>query len=83
MNGEILSELGKRIDAVLKRKNLSEVDKTMLEVQQLILVYLKEDHPKVTTMWAWFKPMTFVLIAFTTAFVGALVTGKVSIVFGG
>jgi len=75
-NGEIIETLQNRIRVELAKKRLSMRDRLILEVMELQLVYLHEDHVKVTSMWETYRPLqrwsTVVFTAILTAIIGFL-----------
>lgn len=50
-NGDILDILENKIEAVLKDQNLRKTDRTLLEIQQLFVTYLKSDHKKIEEIY--------------------------------
>ena len=79
-NGEILDELKRRIDEALENKRLKKNDRMMLEIQQLFVIYIMNDHPKVIRMWNTYIPMVWVFSIAAATFIGLMVSGRVSIV---
>lgn len=79
-NGEILDILKSRIESELGRKRLSATNKTQLEILQLFVTYLEEDHARVATMWATFKPMAWAMSIAAVTFIGMLVSGRVEFI---
>ena len=78
-NGDILDQLGEKIETLLANKKIKGTDRTHLEIQQLFLVYLKDDHKKVTTMWAVYKPMAWGISIAAATFIGLLASGRITI----
>lgn len=79
-NGEILDLLEKKIEDGLKAKRLSKSERLSLEVQQLFVLYMKDDHPKTQTMWQVFKPAMWTALVFVTSFIGLIASGRVEII---
>lgn len=79
-NGEVLTLLEKKIEEGLKAKRLSKSERLSLEVQQLFVLYMKDDHPKTQTMWQVFKPAMWAGVVFFTSFIGLIATGRVEII---
>lgn len=79
-NGEILEILQSRIEGELKKKRISATNKAQLEILQLFVTYLEEDHRKVATMWATFKPMAWGVSVAMVTFIGMLVSGRVQFI---
>ena len=78
-NSEVLDLLEQKVKNMLEVKRLKASDRMLLEIQQLFVLYLREDHRKVATMWATFQPMAWVMgIAFATL-IGLFVSGKFQI----
>lgn len=46
-NGEVLDTLEEKITLALQSSQLRKADRTMLEIQQLFVIYLKSDHKKI------------------------------------
>jgi hypothetical protein len=78
-NGEVLDLLEEKIAAALKVRRIKASDKTMLEVMQLFVIYMKDDHPKTQTMWIVFRPAVWIGTAFILSFIGAIASGNVTI----
>ena len=78
--GDVLTLLEKKIEDGLKAKRLSKSERLSLEVQQLFVLYMKDDHPKTQTMWQVFKPAIWLAIVFLTSFVGLIASGRVEII---
>ena len=78
-NGEILETLGEKIEGLLRAKRLSQTSRAQLEIQQLFLIYLRQDHSKVATMWSVFRPMAWAMSIAAAAIIGLLVSGRVQI----
>lgn len=79
MNGDVLSLLEKKIEEGLKQKRLSKSERLSLEVQQLFVLYMKDDHPKTQTMWQVFRPAVWVGSAFILSIIGLVAAGRVEI----
>lgn len=80
VNGEVLDLLRKKIDAALQNNSLSKTDRTLLEIQQLFVVYLSFDHAKVMTMWAVFRPFAWGAGIFAAALITMAASGRISII---
>lgn len=78
-NSDVLDLLEKKIEEGLKAKRLSKSERLSLEVQQLFVLYMKDDHPKTQTMWQVFKPAAWLLLVFLTSFIGLIAMGKVEV----
>lgn len=79
-NGEVLDLLKEKIGAALKVKRISRSDKAMLEIMQLFVIYMVDDHPKTQAMWQVFRPAMWVGSAAIISLIGVVVSGRVSIV---
>lgn len=79
-NGEILTLLEKKIEDGLKTKRLSKSERLSLEVQQLFVLYMKDDHPKTQTMWQVFRPAAWIGSAALLSLIGLIVSGRVEII---
>ena len=77
---EVLEVLSDRIEARLK-KRLSPSAKEQTEILQLFLIYLSQDHKKVETMWAVFRPMAWVMGIAAATVVTLLFSGRVQLTF--
>lgn len=77
---EILNQLKERIDTDLNKKRLSQSNRAQLEMMQLFVIYLQNDHPKVMTMWGVFRPMAWITLTFLTAIIGLIVAGRLEII---
>lgn len=78
-NGEVLDLLQEKINMALKAKRLRQTDRTMLEIMQLFVIYMADDHPKTQTMWQVFRPAIWIGSAAILSFIGLVVSGRVSI----
>jgi hypothetical protein len=54
ISDNVLRQLQESIDEELRNENLSKRDRVMLEVQNYFLMFLKNDHRKVTEMYDQF-----------------------------
>lgn len=79
-NGEVLNLLQKKIEDGLRVKRLSKSERLSLEVQQLFVLYMLDDHPKTQTMWQVFKPAMWTASIFLVSFIGLIATGRVEII---
>lgn len=79
-NSDVLDLLEQKIEAGLKVKRLRASERLSLEVQQLFVLYMKDDHPKTQAMWQVFKPAIWLGSAIVLAFIGAVVSGRVEII---
>lgn len=78
---DVINSLSARIKTALSKKRLSADNKLILEVLELVLIYMANDHPKTELMYSVFKPMAWVIITATTIIIGLIVTGKVNIIW--
>lgn len=78
-NGEVLDQLGDNLENLLKNKRLSPTTRSQLEVQQLFLIYLRDDHKKVNIMWSVFKPMAWIMTIASASIIGFAATGHIII----
>lgn len=58
-NGEILDALEKKINLALQNKRLTEKERTLLDIVQLFVLFLQDDHkkmaaiaPQVSVLWS-------------------------------
>lgn len=58
-NGEILDALDVKINKALQNKRIADQTRTQLEIQQMFVIFLKEDHqnlkilmPQINVLWA-------------------------------
>lgn len=79
-NGEILDLLQKKIEDGLKVKRISRTERLSLEVQQLFVLYMQDDHPKTQAMWRVFQPALWAAGVILTSFIGLAVSGKIEII---
>lgn len=79
-NGEVLDLLKEKIGAALKVERISHSDRAMLEIMQLFVIYMVDDHPKTQAMWQVFRPAMWVGSAAIISLIGVVVSGRVSIV---
>lgn len=79
-DGEILAQIRKKVDILLTNKRLSPTTRAMLEIEQLLVAYLENDHPKVQAMWATYKPAVWAAGIMAAALLTLLATGRVSII---
>lgn len=77
---EVLDVLSEKIEARLK-KRLPPTSREQTEILQLFLIYLKQDHRKVETMWAAYRPMAWVMGIAATTVIALLFSGRVQLVF--
>ncbi len=52
---------------------------TVLQTEEIILMLVASDHPKVDTMWSVFRPMAWVMTAAILAIIGLAVSGRIVI----
>lgn len=79
-NSDVLNLLEQKIEAGLKAKRLRASERLSLEVQQLFVLYMKDDHPKTQAMWQVFKPAMWVGSAFILTMIGLIASGRVEII---
>ncbi len=79
---EILKATLNKLGDALKKKNLNTTDRITLEVLQVIIIYMMDDHPKTQLMYNVFRPLSWIVAIATTSIIGLIVTGKVSIILG-
>jgi hypothetical protein len=73
MDEEVLTTLKERIDHALKSKNMKASERLNLEVMQLILVYMRTDHPRTERMWNTYVPMAWAMGVAMVAAIGIIV----------
>ena len=78
-NIEVLDLLEHKVNTALANKRIKAADKTLLEMQQLFILYLREDHKKVIAMWAVFRPMAWTMGIAAATLITLFVSGKVQI----
>lgn len=84
VNGKILKEAREKIKLALvpkPKRKLTEEHRTILEVMDLIVLFMAEDHPKVKEMHPIFIWGRWVGLAALGAFITACATGRVMISF--
>lgn len=74
VNGELLKALSDKIESALSQKQLSRKDRMSYEVQQLLVLYLMEDHPKVREMWTAYYPLSRAALVAIGVFITASAT---------
>lgn len=79
-SGEVLNLLEEKITMALKAKRLRASERTLLEIQQLFVIYMQDDHPKTQAMWQVFRPAVWVGSAFIISFIGLIASGRVEII---
>lgn len=79
-SGEVLELLEAKIQTLLSGRRLKASDRTLLEIQQLFVLYLREDHNKVATMWTVFKPMAWVTSVALVTLISLVAAGKIEII---
>lgn len=79
-NSDVLDLLEQKIEAGLKAKRLRPSERLSLEVQQLFVLYMKDDHPKTQAMWQVFKPVVWLGSAIVLALIGVVMSGRVEII---
>ncbi len=93
-NGDILDALEAKIANGLKNKRLTDKERTQLEIQQLLVIFLKEDHatlkemrPQVDQMWKSHQQEDTDRREYrkmwVTPLVGTVVTTGISLLFTG
>lgn len=78
-NGEILTTLQERIKTAKSKKRLPQSDAVMLDVMELLVIYIQDDHAKVAIMWQVFRPMAWAMGIFISAVIAGAATGKIEI----
>lgn len=79
-NSDVLDLLEQKIEAGLKAKRLRSSERLSLEVQQLFVLYMKDDHPKTQAMWQVFRPAMWLGSAIILAVIGIIASGRVEII---
>lgn len=79
-NSDVLDLLEQKIEAGLKAKRLRSSERLSLEVQQLFVLYMKDDHPKTQAMWQVFKPAVWLGSAIVLSLIGVIASGRVEII---
>ena len=82
MDAEVLDTLKERIDHALKNKQLKMGERLNLEVLQLVIVYMKIDHPRTERMYATFVPLAWVMVTATATLIIAAVNGRLPEIVG-
>lgn len=77
---DVLDLLEQKIEAGLKTKRLRQNERLSLEVQQLFVLYIKDDHPKTQAMWQVFRPVMWLGSALILALIGVVMSGRVEII---
>lgn len=77
---DVLDLLEQKIEAGLKVKRLRASERLSLEVQQLFVLYMKDDHPKTQAMWQVFRPVMWLGSALIVALIGVVMSGRVEII---
>lgn len=80
VNGDVLQQLKERIDRELEKPNLKSQDRINYEIQQLFVIILMNDHPKVETMWQTYKPAVWVGAIALTTIIALFVSGKMTVI---
>lgn len=78
-NGEVLTLLQEKIVTALQRKRINASDRAMLEIMQLFVIYMVDDHPKTQMMWQVFRPAIWAGSIFLISFIGMIASGRVQI----
>ncbi len=79
-NTEILDQIEGKIENLLKNKRINPTTRAVLEIEQLLVAYLQNDHPKVQTMWRTYRPAIWAAGIVAAAFLTLLASGRVSII---
>ncbi len=79
-NSDVLDLLEQKIESGLKAKRLRSSELLSLEVQQLFVLYMKDDHPKTQAMWQVFRPAMWLGSAIILAVIGIIASGRVEII---
>ena len=77
---KLVMEQTKSIETELGNGKLHPKDRVTLESIRLILIVLSEDHPRISTMWIWFRPTVWLILATVIAVITALATGHIHVV---
>jgi hypothetical protein len=80
-NGEALQLTKEKIDQALKTKRMPNTERLQLEVLQLIVFYLMNDHPRVMVMWRTYKPAVAAAGIVAATLLTLLASGKLTIMF--
>lgn len=76
----ILQNRIEQIEEALKRSSrMRYADRLMLESQRDILVFLSDDHRKTKMMYAWFRPMAYMVLIVVSAVLTMAATGKITV----
>jgi len=81
VNGQILDAMQKKLSEALSQKRLSKKDRLQYEILELLVMFMADDHPKTSQMYAVFRPMAWTMLIIGSAFLAALATGRVIISF--
>lgn len=81
INGQLLAEAHDKLQLALSKKRLKAETRIVIEVMDLIVIFIAEDHPKTKAMYLTYRPMIWMLVVAGGAFITYLATGRVQIVF--
>lgn len=76
---KLVMEQTKSIETELGNSKLRSKDRITLESIKLILIVLSENHPKISTVWIWFRPTIWLILATVIAIITALATGHIHV----
>ncbi len=77
---EVLESVEEEIKGLLGNKRLAAATRVQLKALQITLIYLREDHQKVATMWTWFRPMAWAMVIAAASIITLLFSGRVEFV---
>jgi hypothetical protein len=77
----LLKEKLFKLSSLLDNPNMTtkEAVHMLLSTQQIIMMSIQSDHPKVSAMWSLFRPMAWVLGIGVTAIIALIVSGRITI----
>ncbi len=55
---DLLDQAQKKIDDAFRQKGLAKTDRAVLEVQNSVLMFLRDDHKKTNEMYPYYKEMS-------------------------
>lgn len=80
VNGEILRTAYRQVTEALEDPDLARLDRLYLGTQQLIIMFMMDDHPKTKLMYDVFRPVAWAIITVAGAALVAFATGHLSII---
>lgn len=78
-NGDVLDKLQEKLEKLLNKKKLPPSDRAVIEVMQLLVIFLSDDHEKVAEIYPTFKILRWAGIVLASLNIGLLwdmLTGK-------